>query len=119
MSIAMTGEYESLNDMPQNYYQAKQLVSKLGLGVKRIDCCVNGCMLFYSNEFGVSDDNLVECKFYQEPRYRQTKNSRSSKRKQVPRKAMFYLPIVSRLQRLYASLETSRKMTWHSENYEQ
>jgi hypothetical protein len=23
------------------------------------------------------------------------------------------------LQRLYASLETSRKMTWHSENYEQ
>jgi hypothetical protein len=75
----MTGEYESLNDMPQNYYQAKQLVSKLGLGVKRIDCCVNGCMLFYSNEFGVSDDNLVECKFCQEPRYRQTKNSRSSK----------------------------------------
>ncbi|KAK2362060.1 hypothetical protein QL285_087156 [Trifolium repens] len=107
------------HDMPQNYYQAKQLVSKLGLGVKRIDCCINGCMLFYSNEFGVSDDNLVECKFCQEPRYRQTKNSRSSKRKQIPRKAMFYLPIVSRLQRLYASLETSRKMTWHSENYEQ
>ncbi|KAK2413740.1 hypothetical protein QL285_036417 [Trifolium repens] len=107
------------HDMPQTYYEAKQLVSKLGLGVKRIDCCINGCMLFYNNEFGVSDGNLVECKFCQEPRYHQAKNSRSSRRKPIPRKAMFYLPIVSRLQRLYASLQTARKMTWHSENYEQ
>jgi hypothetical protein len=57
------------HDMPQNYYQAKQLVSKLGLGVKRIDCCINGCMLFYSNEFGVSDEDLDKCKFCEEPRY--------------------------------------------------
>ncbi|KAK2444836.1 peroxidase P7 [Trifolium repens] len=106
------------HDMPQNFYQAKQLVSKLGLGVKRIDCCINGCMLFYSNEFGVSDEDLVECKFCEEPRYCGTKNSRSSRRKPVPRKSMFYLPIVSRLQRMYASLQTASKMTWHSENVE-
>ncbi|KAK2417513.1 hypothetical protein QL285_039804 [Trifolium repens] len=105
-------------DLPQTYYEAKQLVSKLGLGVKRIDCCINGCMLFYDNEFGVSDGDLVECKFCQEPRYCGTRNSRSSRRKPVPRKSMFYLPIVSRLQRLYASLQTARKMTWHSENVE-
>ncbi|MCI77125.1 hypothetical protein A2U01_0098395, partial [Trifolium medium] len=42
-------------DLLQSYYEAKQLVSKLGLGVKRIGCCINGCMLFYNNEFGVSD----------------------------------------------------------------
>jgi hypothetical protein len=105
-------------DLPQTYYEAKQLVSKLGLGVKRIDCCINGCMLFYDNEFGVSDGDLLECKFCQEPRYCGTRNSRSSRRKPVPRKSMFYLPIVSRLQRLYASLQTARKMTWHSENVE-
>ncbi|WJX35324.1 hypothetical protein P8452_23334 [Trifolium repens] len=86
------------HDMPQNYYQAKQLVSKLGLGVKRIDCCINGCMLFYSNEFGVSDEDLDCCKFCEEPRYCGKKNSRASRRKPVPRKSMFYLPIVSRLQ---------------------
>jgi hypothetical protein len=103
-------------DMPQSYYEAKQLVSKLGLGVKRIDCCINGCMLFYNNEFGLSDDDLVECKFCQEPRYCKTRNS--NRRKPVPRKSMFYLPIVSRLQRMYASLQTATKMTWHSENYE-
>ncbi|PNX83399.1 hypothetical protein L195_g039441, partial [Trifolium pratense] len=106
-------------DLPQTYYEAKQLVSKLGLGVKRIDCCIKGCMLFYNKEFGISDGDLVECKFCQEPRYRQAKNSRSSRRKPIPRKTMFYLPIVSRLQRLYASLQTATKMTWHSENYEQ
>ncbi|GAU45841.1 hypothetical protein TSUD_175400 [Trifolium subterraneum] len=105
-------------DLPQTFYEAKQLVSKLGLGVKRIDCCINGCMLFYNNEFGVSDGDLVECKFCQEPRYRETRYSRSNRRKPVPRKSMFYLPIISRLQRMYASLQTATKMTWHSENYE-
>ncbi len=105
-------------DLPKDYYEAKQLVAKLGLGVKRIDCCVNGCMLYYNNEFGVSDGALLECKFCQEPRYRATKNSRSSGRKPIPRKSMFYLPIIPRLQRLYASMQTASKMTWHSENYE-
>ncbi|KAK2370919.1 hypothetical protein QL285_083923 [Trifolium repens] len=103
-------------DLPRTYYEEKQLVSKLGLGVKRIDCCINGCMLFYDNEFGVSDGDLLECKFCQAPRYRETKNSRSSRRKPVPIKSMFYLPIISRLQRMYASLQTATKMTWHSEN---
>ncbi|GAU50609.1 hypothetical protein TSUD_410190 [Trifolium subterraneum] len=84
------------SDFPRTYYEAKQLVSKLGLGVKRIHCCINGCMLFYNNEFGVNDGDLVQCKFCQEPRYRQTKNSRSKRGKPVPRQAMFYLPIVSR-----------------------
>ncbi|XP_045809825.1 uncharacterized protein LOC123904179 [Trifolium pratense] len=105
-------------DLPKNYYEARQLVAKLGLGAKRIDCCVNGCMLYYSNEFGVDDGALLECKFCQEPRYRVTRNSRSVRRKPIPRKAMFYLPIISRLQRLYASMQTTSKMTWHRENYE-
>ncbi|CAJ2649063.1 unnamed protein product [Trifolium pratense] len=105
-------------DLPKNYYEARQLVAKLGLGAKRIDCCVNGCMLYYSNEFGVADGALLECKFCQEPRYRVTRNSRSVRRKPIPRKAMFYLPIIPRLQRLYASMQTASKMTWHRENYE-
>ncbi|KAK2361949.1 hypothetical protein QL285_087052 [Trifolium repens] len=106
------------DDLPKNYYEAKQLVAKLGLEVKRIDCCVNGCMLYYNNEFGVSDGALLECKFCQEPRYRVTRNSRASRRKPIPRKAMFYLPIIPRLQRWYTSVQTASKMTWHRENYE-
>jgi len=104
--------------LPKNFYEVKQLVSKLGLGVKRIDCCVKGCMLFYDNEFGVKDGHLVECKFCQESRYKGSKHSRSSKGKPVLRKAMFNLPIIPRLQKMYASMQTAEKMTWHSQNYE-
>lgn len=104
------------DDLPQSYYDAKQLVSKLGLDVKRIDCCVHGCMLYYDNEFGIHDGDLVECRHCKEPRYYVKNNSRSSRSKLVPRKAMFYLPIVTRLQRMFASMQTAGKMTWHYEN---
>jgi len=34
--------------------------TKIGLP-KRIDCCVDGCMLFYDNEYGKNDGELLEC----------------------------------------------------------
>jgi len=40
------------NSLPKNYYEAKRLVSKLGLESKKIDCYVNGRMLFYDNDNG-------------------------------------------------------------------
>ena len=45
-------------------YDAKRLVSKLGLDAKRINCCVDGCMLYYDNDVA-----LTECKFCDKPRY--------------------------------------------------
>lgn len=56
-------------NMPTSYYDAKRMVSKLGLEVKRIDCCIGDFMLFYDNEFGTNDDGLEECKFCQSLRY--------------------------------------------------
>ncbi|KAI5407283.1 hypothetical protein KIW84_053510 [Lathyrus oleraceus] len=50
--------------LPENYYQATQLVSKLGLKVEKIDCCKNGCMLYYKD-----DSKLSECKFCNAPRF--------------------------------------------------
>jgi len=55
------------NSFPKNYYEAKRLVSKLGLKSKKIDFCVKGCMLFYDN--GKNDPSLLECKFYGQARY--------------------------------------------------
>jgi len=48
------------NYFPNNYYEAKRLVSKLGLEHKQIDCCVNGCMLFYDNDNGKFDASLLQ-----------------------------------------------------------
>ncbi|GAU50134.1 hypothetical protein TSUD_408660 [Trifolium subterraneum] len=64
--FAMMEEVNKLlfeDNLPKSYYDAKKLVSKLGLQVKKIDCCVQGCMLFYDNEFGTNDGALEECKF--------------------------------------------------------
>ncbi|KAI5412176.1 hypothetical protein KIW84_057016 [Lathyrus oleraceus] len=58
------------DNLPTSFYDAKRLVSKLGLEVRKIDCCTNGCMLFYDNEFGTNDGSLEECKFCKSPRYK-------------------------------------------------
>ncbi|KAM3216298.1 putative protein isoform X1 [Capsicum annuum] len=93
-------------NIPQNFYQAKKLVSKLGLSYSRIHCCINGCMLFYKN-----DAELENCKFCGHGRYKWTPGG-----KMVSIKAMNYLPLIPRLKRLYASMKSSPHMKWHHEN---
>ncbi|CAK8577297.1 unnamed protein product [Lathyrus sativus] len=84
-------------NMPKSYYDAKRMVSKLGLKVKKIDCCIGGCMLFYDNEFGTNDGGLEECKFCQSPMYLVHNKGVDQKQKRVAVKSMFYLPIIPRL----------------------
>jgi len=72
-------------------YDAKRLVSKLGLEAKRIACYMNGCMLYYNN-----DGALTECKFCNKPMYH-AKTIGTSNRKLILVKEMFYLPIIPRL----------------------
>ena len=97
------------NCIPKNYYEAKKIVSSLGLEVEKIDCCEGGCML-YDKE----DIYLIECKFYHLPCYFKSKGDRG-RYKNIPRKRMFYLPIIPILQRLYASMEFASQMRWHFE----
>ena len=87
--------------LPKKFVDAKRLVSKLGLEAKRIDCCVDGCMLYYENDVA-----LTKCKFCNKPRYR-AKTVGTSNRKPIPIKEMFYLPIIPRLHRLFASIQTA------------
>ena len=101
---------QCLDCLPKKIYDAKRLVSKLGLEAKRIDCCMDGCMLYYN-----SDGALTEYKFCNKPKYRAYTVGRSN-RKLVPVKVMFYLPIIPRLQRIFASMQTTSQMTWHYEN---
>ena len=78
---------------------------KLGLEAKRIDCCVDDCMLYYNN-----DGVLLECKFCNKPRYH-AMNVGTSNTKPVLVKAMFYLPIIPRLRRIFASMQITGQMT--------
>lgn len=96
--------------LPENYYQATKFVSTLGLKAMKIDCCVKSCMLYYKD-----DSKLTECKICGSARYLPRKTGMGRYR-YVPRKRMFYFPIIPRLQRLYASNETASQMRWHREN---
>ncbi|XP_060177962.1 uncharacterized protein LOC132607901 [Lycium barbarum] len=93
-------------EIPENYYKAKRLVSKLGLSSMRIDCCESGCMLYYKG-----DNSLEFCKFCGRARFKRTRSG-----KRVVVKAMHYLPLTPRLKRLYASNSSAPHMRWHSEN---
>ena len=64
--------------LPENNYQATQLVSKLGLKARKIDCCVNGCLLYYKE-----NSNLTECRVCGAARYLPRKSG-MGKFKDVP-----------------------------------
>ncbi|XP_038698945.1 uncharacterized protein LOC119996398 [Tripterygium wilfordii] len=98
------------NRMPANFYQTKKSVSKLGLGYQRIDCCTNGCMIFYKD-----DANEKRCKFCEADRYKPRRTGRGNF-KEIPIKRMWYLPLIPRLQRLFSSTVTAKEMRWHYEH---
>ncbi|CAK8532116.1 unnamed protein product [Lathyrus sativus] len=104
------------DNLPTSYYDTKRLVSKLGLEVRKIDCCINGCMLFYDNEFGINDEALEECKFCSSLRYQVRSKVINRKQRHVAVKSVFYLPIIPRLKRLFSSMHSASQMTWHHTN---
>ena len=95
------------NIMPSNFYDIKKLVHNLGLPVVRIDVCSRGCMLYWRD-----DENAESCKFCSQPRYKINRRQ-GPNQKRRPCKQIFYLPLIPRLQRLYASQTTAEHMTWH------
>ncbi|XP_019226099.1 PREDICTED: uncharacterized protein LOC109207610 [Nicotiana attenuata] len=66
-------------NLPKDFYTAKKLVSKLGLSSERIDCCEKGCMLFY-----MDDAALENCKFCNQPRYKEVTNANKKKEHRRP-----------------------------------
>ena len=88
----------SSNYAPSKFSDAEKLVRKLGLTSVKIDCCINGCMLYYKN-----DAHLQQCKFCDALRYRVRKSKKRRKQKDVPLARMHYLAIITRLERLFAS----------------
>ncbi|CAK8561003.1 unnamed protein product [Lathyrus sativus] len=104
------------DNLPTSYYDGKRLVSKLGLEVQKIDCCINRCMLFYENEYGINDEALEECKFCKSPRYQVRSKGINRKQKRVVVKSMFYLSIIPRLKILFASMHSASQMTQHHTN---
>ncbi|CAH9132998.1 unnamed protein product [Cuscuta epithymum] len=92
----------------QNFKKIKRKLSLLGMKHQSIDCCPNGCMIYWK-----ADNELMECKFCSSARYMINNQSNTS----IPLSRMEYFPITPRLQRLYASETTAEKMRWHKDHH--
>ena len=100
------------NLVTDNFYSTKKLLHGMGLPVEKIDCCFNGCMLYWG-----ADSDLINCKFCDHPRFKKPPRVIEKRQKtKVAYKKMYYFPLIPRLQRLYASNATAHDMRWHSEH---
>ncbi|KAL0333965.1 UNVERIFIED_CONTAM: hypothetical protein Sangu_1552700 [Sesamum angustifolium] len=97
-----------VHTLPSNYYNTKKMIRDLGLPIKKIHACKNGCMLYWKDNI-----DMEYCKFCGDPRYKPTREQNSHRKK--PSYVVFsYLPLTPHLQGLYASPATVEHMTWHA-----
>jgi hypothetical protein len=100
--------------LPRNFYEAKKVISKFGLGYESIHACPNNCQLFWDKK--ADDDFCSTCKASRwkdkEPETALTKKKR---RKARPCKVLRYFPIKERLKRLFMCKETAPLLRWHDE----
>jgi len=110
--VQLMGETMPKNQqMINNFFEAKKLVEKLGLGCTKIDCCSKGCMLYYKEN---SHKSITNCSICGMDRYKTI--TRRGIQKKIVVKKMWYFHIIPRLKRLYSSMATAPHMRWHSEN---
>ena len=67
------------------------MVAGLRMTSMKIDCCENGCMLYWKD-----DEHRRECKFCGIPRYKERRGQKKTY-KEVPQQRMHYLPLIPRL----------------------
>ena len=99
---AMKDIFPDGNKLPNSHYNAKKLLSKLGLSYEIIHVCKYDCALFWKE-----NANLQSCPIYNTSRWK------SRKGKKVSWKVFHYFPLKDWLKRLYASHHTAKEMTWH------
>ncbi|KAL5544976.1 hypothetical protein UlMin_008760 [Ulmus minor] len=94
-------------DLVESHYEAKKLMTKMGLGYSSIHVCKNDCALFWK-ENSLKDT----CPVCSESRWKLQSGKRSGKN--VPHKVLRYFSVGPRLKRLFATSKTAKLMRWHS-----
>ena len=98
------------NVLPNRMYEAKKILSTMGMEYKKIHACPNDCIL-YRNEY----EDLSECPKCKSERYKAMKGGDCDDKpaKRQPLKVLWYLPIVPRFKRLFANATKAQKLRWH------
>ncbi|XP_057248995.1 uncharacterized protein LOC130590530 [Beta vulgaris subsp. vulgaris] len=88
------------NVLPGCTYEAKKILSTMGLRYEKIHACPNDCIL-YRNEYESLDDCPV------------CNTSRYKKKVGIPAKVLWYFPIIPRFRRMFSNPGDAEKLTWH------
>lgn len=102
--------------VPKSFYEAKKLISSLGLHYEKIHACPNDCMIYWGeseNEQACKVCNLSRWKNLQKSSRRSYKGGKKRLVVNIPAKVFWYFPLKPRLQRLFMSSKTSESMQWH------
>jgi hypothetical protein len=95
--------------LPTNLYESQKLLCALKMPYEQIHACPNGCVLFRKDHEGAT--HCPKCK---SSRYLEVDTSDGKKEQlRIPAKVLWYLPFISRIQRLYMTEESVKQMTWH------
>jgi hypothetical protein len=104
--------------IPDTIEKARKMIRDLGLTYIKIHACVNDCLLFHGR-FANMDmcPTCGESRCKKDPKSDEIGESSESggAKKRISCKVLGYFPLISRLQRLYMSEETSSLMRWHME----
>ncbi|KAL3639233.1 hypothetical protein CASFOL_017140 [Castilleja foliolosa] len=101
------------NELPESNYTAKKILCPLGLGYKKIHACPNDYVLYRKK---IKD--LHECPICGVSRYKKSDDdvvSYDASTKKPPAKVLWYLPIIPRFKRLFASPTEAKNLRWHSD----
>ena len=101
--------------MPENTYQAKQMIYPLGLEVQKIHACYNDCILYHGKYA-----ELDQCPVCELSRYKSNCPDAMTvvgQNKRPPKKVVWYFLIIPRLKRLFANEKTAELMRWHAEKH--
>ncbi|KAL3616094.1 hypothetical protein CASFOL_040388 [Castilleja foliolosa] len=102
----MKSSFPDGETLPGSYYEAKKFLRDLGLGYECIHACKYDCALYWKE-----NEKLEACPICQTSRWKLN----DGVGKKIPHKILRYFPLKPRLQRLFMSEKTSKKMVWHNE----
>ena len=108
-------------EITPSFYEAKKIISKIGLDYQKIDACTNDCMLYIGD-----DADREACKWCNESRYITEDNEEEGDVATDPKthikrpaKILRYFPLKPRLRRLFQSSKTAGHMRWHADHRSQ
>jgi hypothetical protein len=97
--------------MPKDMYQSKKLLSGLGMDYRKIDVYDNNYMIFWKET--MSEKKFTVCG---QRRFVEVENDDGlTVTTEIARKQIRYMPLITRLKRLFISKNTTRHMRWHKE----